>query len=144
MNAVGFILSIMGSFSPLRRMVMRIVALLFWSLLLFPQYGLAEVWDFTCTEAVSLLKAAQDRVVQKHDQLQEAKFSFRHAPKQFDGCRRSRRGFQGGKIHCVKHQSKRGNILRDILVAQRSLDVSLQNFEKHVQGVLRACPISQP
>ncbi len=35
--------------------------------------GWAEVWDFSCTEAVSLLKAAQDRVVQKHDQLQEAK-----------------------------------------------------------------------
>jgi len=59
--------------------------------------GWAEVWNFSCTEAVSLLKAAQDRVVQKHDQLQEAKFSLRHAPKEFDGCRRSRRGFDGGE-----------------------------------------------
>lgn len=106
--------------------------------------GWAEVWDFSCTESVSLLKAAQDRVVHKHDQLQEAKFSLRHAPKEFDGCRRSRRGFDGGKIHCVKHQSRQGNILKDILVAQRSLDFAHKDFDRHVQGVLRSCPISQP
>ena len=106
--------------------------------------GWAEVWDFSCTESVSLLKAAQDRVVLKHDQLQEAKFSLRHAPKEFDGCRRSRRGFDGGKIHCVKHQSRQGNMLKDILVAQRSLDSAHKDFDRHVQGVLRSCPISQP
>ena len=144
--SVGFWVHLIDHGFPflVKRMIMRIVALLFWSLILFPPDARAEVWDFTCTEAVSLLKAAQDLVVQKHDQLQEAKFSLRHAPKEFDGCRRSRRGFQGGKIHCVKHQSKRGNILKDILVAQRSLDVSLQNFERQVQGVLRACPNSPP
>lgn len=102
----------------------------------------AEVWDFSCTEAVSLLKAAQDRVVQKHDQLQEAKFSLSHAPEEFDGCRRSRRGFDGGKIYCVKHQSRQGNLLKDILVAQRSLDSAHQDFDRHIQGVLRSCPIS--
>ena len=106
--------------------------------------GWAEVWDFSCTESVSLLKAAQDRVVLKHDQLQEAKFSLRHAPKEFDGCRRSRRGFDGGKIHCVKHQSRQGNMLKDILVAQRSLDSAHKDFDRHVQGLLRSCPISQP
>ena len=143
---VGFWIHFITHRAPslLKRMIMRIVAFLFWSLLLFPPNGWAEVWDFTCTEAVSLLKAAQDLVVQKHDELQEAKFSLRHAPTEFDGCRKSRRGYQGGKIHCVKHQSKRGNQLRDILVAQRSLDVSLQNFERQVQGVLRACPNSSP
>lgn len=106
--------------------------------------GWAEVWDFSCTESVSLLKAAQDRVVLKHDQLQEAKFSLRHAPREFDGCRRSRRGFDGGKIHCVKHQSRQGNMLKDILVAQRSLDSAHKDFDRHVQGVLQSCPISQP
>jgi hypothetical protein len=106
--------------------------------------GWAEVWDFSCTESVSLLKAAQDRVVLKHDQLQEAKFSLRHAPKEFDGCRRSRRGFDGGKIHCVKHQSRQGNMLKDILVAQRSLDSAHKDFDRQVQGLLRSCPISQP
>lgn len=104
--------------------------------------GWGEVWEFSCTEAVSLLKAAQDRVVQKHDQLQEAKFSLRHAPKEFDGCRRSRRGFDGGKIHCVKHQSRQGNLLRDILVAQRSLDSANQEFDRHIQSVLRSCHVS--
>ena len=106
--------------------------------------GWAEVWDFSCTESVSLLKAVQDRVVLKHDQLQDAKFSLRHAPKEFDGCRRSRRGFDGGKIHCVKHQSRQGNMLKDILVAQRSLDSAHKDFDRHVQGLLRSCPISQP
>ena len=104
----------------------------------------AEIWDFSCTEAVSLLKVAQDRVVQKHDQLQEAEFSLRHAPLEFDGCARSRRGFDGGKIHCVKHQSRQGNLLRDILVAQRSLDSAHQEFDRHIQNVLGSCPVSQP
>ncbi len=106
--------------------------------------GWAEVWDFSCTEAVSLLKAAQDRVVQKHDQLQEAKFSLRHAPEQFDGCRRSRRGFDGGQIFCVKHQSRHGNILKDVLVAQRSLEAANEEFNRRIQHVLRSCPASQP
>jgi len=104
----------------------------------------AEVWDFSCTEAVSILKSAQDRVVKKHDQLQEAKFSLRHSPEEFDGCRRSRRGFDGGKIHCVKHQSRHGNLLKDIHVAQRSLDAARKDFDRHIQNVLRSCPVSQP
>ncbi len=112
--------------------------------LVFSTTGWAEVWDFSCTEAVSLLKAAQDQVVRKHDQLQEAKFSLRHSPIEFDGCRRSRRGFDGGMIHCVKHQSRQGNLLKDILVAQRSLDSANQDFNRQVQAVLRSCPIPKP
>ncbi len=106
--------------------------------------GWAEVWEFSCTEAVSLLKSAQDHVVQKHDQLQEAKFSLRHSPRTFDGCRRSRRGFDGGKLHCVTHQSRHGNLLKDIHVAQRSLDAARQNFDRHIKDVLRSCPVSLP
>jgi len=123
---------------------MRFWCLALLALLLFPQSALSEVWDFSCTEAVSLLKAAQEQVVRKHDQLQEAKFSLRHAPKEFDGCRRSRRGFQGGEIHCVTHQSKQGNQLRDILVAQRSLDASIQDFDKYRKGLLRSCALPLP
>lgn len=115
-----------------------------WALLLFPQSALSEVWDFSCTEAVSLLKAAQERVVRKHDQLQEAKFSLRHVPKKFDGCRQSRRGFQGGAIHCVTHQSKQGNLLRDILVAQRSLDAAIQDYDKYQKGLLLSCAATLP
>lgn len=114
------------------------------ALLLSPQSALSEVWDFSCTEALSLLKAAQERVVRKHDELQEAKFSLRHTPKEFDGCRRSRRGFQGGEIHCVTHQSKQGNLLRDILVAQRSLDSSIQDFDKYRKGLLLSCAVPAP
>jgi len=125
-------------------MSMRFWCLALLALLLFPQSALSEVWDFSCTEAVSLLKAAQEQVVRKHDQLQEAKFSLRHAPKEFDGCRRSRRGFQGGEIHCVTHQSKQGNQLRDILVAQRSLDASIQDFDKYRKGLLRSCALPLP
>lgn len=121
---------------------MRLWILTIGFVVLLTPLGWGEVWDFSCTEAVSLLKAAQDRVVQKHDQLQEAKFSLRHSPKEFDGCRRSRRGFGGGKIYCVKHQSRQGNILRDILVAQRSLDSANQEFDRHIQSVLRSCPVS--
>ncbi len=113
-------------------------------LVLFPSSGISGVWDFSCTEAVSLLKASQDRVVRKHDQLQEAKFSLRHAPQEFDGCRRSRRGFDGGKIHCVKHHSRHGNLLKDVHVAQRSLETAHKNFDRHMQDVLRACPVSLP
>jgi len=120
---------------------MRFWCLAVLALLLFPQSALSEVWDFSCTEAVSLLKAAQERVVRKHDQLQEAKFSLRHTPKEFDGCRRSRRGFQGGEIHCVTHQSKQGNPLKDILVAQRSLDASIQDFDKYRKGLLLSCAV---
>jgi len=123
---------------------MRFWCLALLALLLFPQSALSEVWDFSCTEAVSLLRAAQEQVVRKHDQLQEAKFSLRHAPKEFDGCRRSRRGFQGGEIHCVTHQSKQGNQLRDILVAQRSLDASIQDFDKYRKGLLRSCALPLP
>ncbi len=122
---------------------MRVWILTIGFVALLTSFGWAEVWDFSCTEAVSLLKAAQDRVVQKHDQLQEAKFSLRHAPEEFDGCRRSRRGFSGGKIYCVKHQSRQRNLLRDILVAQRSLDSANQEFDRHIQSVLRSCPVSQ-
>jgi hypothetical protein len=121
----------------------------FWSLavlflLLFPPPVLSAVWDFSCTEAVSLLRTAQDQVVRQHDQLQEAKFSLRHAPKEFDGCRRSRRGFQGGTIHCVTHQSPQGNLLKDILVAQRSLDASIQDFKKYQKDVVLSCSIPSP
>jgi len=111
---------------------------------LLPSLAWAEAWDFSCTEAVSILKSAQDRVVRKHDQLQEAKFSLRHAPQEFDGCRRSRRGFDGGSIYCVKHQSRHGNLLKDIHVAQRSLDVARKDFDRHIQSVLRSCRVSQP
>ncbi|HNP60662.1 MAG TPA: hypothetical protein PKM72_07475 [Nitrospirales bacterium] len=123
---------------------MRFWSLIIWFLLLFPSSALPEVWDFSCTEAVSLLRAAQDRVVRQHDQLQEAKFSLRHAPKEFDGCRRSRRGFQGGKIHCVTHQSPQGNLLRDILVAQRSLDASIQDFKKYQKDLGLSCSMPSP
>jgi hypothetical protein len=123
---------------------MRVLILTFGFVAVLAPCGWSAVWDFSCTEAVSLLKSAQDRVVQKHDQLQEAKFSLRHAPEEFDGCRRSRRGFDGGKIHCVKHQSRQGNILKDILVAQRSLESANKDFNRHVQAMLRSCPISQP
>ena len=123
---------------------MRFWCLAILALVLFPQSARSEVWDFSCTEAVSLLKAAQERVVRKHDQLQEAKFGLRHAPKKFDGCRRSRRGFQGGEIHCVTHQSKQGNLLRDILVAQRSLDSSIQDFDKYQKGLLLSCAAPLP
>lgn len=123
---------------------MRFWCLAILALLLVPQSARSEVWDFSCTEAVSLLKAAQERVVRKHDQLQEAKFSLRHAPKEFDGCRRSRRGFQGGEIHCVTHQSKQGNLLKDIFVAQRSLDASIQDFEKYQKGLLLSCAVPLP
>ncbi len=102
--------------------------------------GQAEIWEFQCTEAVSLLKAAQDRVVRKHDQLQEAKFSLRHSPETFDGCKRSRVGFDGGKIYCVKHQSQNGELIKDILVAQQSLDTSIKQFHQKVQAFLRSCP----
>lgn len=125
-------------------MSMRFWPLIIWFLLLFPPSVLSEVWDFSCTEAVSLLRAAQDRVVRKNDQLQEAKFSLRHAPKEFDGCRRSRRGFQGGKIHCVTHQSPQGNLLRDILVAQRSLDASIQDFKKYQKNLVLSCSVPSP
>jgi len=111
---------------------------------LLSQVVWAEVWDFSCTEAVSLLKSSQDRVVQKHDQLQEAKFNLRHTPHKFDGCRRSRRGYDGGKIYCVTHQSQQGNLLKDIHVAQRSLESARHDFDRHIQSVLRSCPVSQP
>ena len=123
---------------------MRIWYLVMAILVMCSQLAHSEIWDFSCTEAVSLLRAAQERVVRKHDQLQEAKFSVRHVPKVFDGCRQSRRGFQGGEIYCVTHQSKHGNLLKDILVAQRSLDVSIQEFQKYQKGVLLACATSLP
>ena len=123
---------------------MRFWSFIIWFFLLLPSSAFSEVWDFSCTEAVSLLKAAQEQVVRKHDQLQEAKFSLRHAPKEFDGCRRSRRGFQGGEIHCVTHQSSQGNLLRDILVAQRSLDASIRDFKKHQKGLVLSCSESSP
>ncbi len=113
-------------------------------LLLLPTGGFSEVWEFSCTEAIALLKAAQEQVVQKHDQLQEAKFSLRHTPKIFDGCRKSRRGFQGGEIHCVTHQSKQGNLLKEILAAQRGLDASLLNFEKERENLPIACATPPP
>lgn len=104
----------------------------------------SEVWDFNCTEAVALLKKGQDRVVKTHDQLQEAKFSLRHTHKPFDGCSGVRRGYHGGQIHCVKHQSSHSNVLRDVLVAQRSLESAVQEFEMQIQGLLRQCQVSKP
>ena len=123
---------------------MRILILAVGVVTLLSQVVWAEAWDFSCTEAVSLLKSAQDRVVQKHDQLQEAKFNLRHAPQKFDGCRRSRRGYDGEKIYCVTHQSRHGNILKDIHVAQRSLESARHDFDRHIHSVLRSCPVSQP
>ncbi|MGD9849893.1 MAG: hypothetical protein AB7T38_01370 [Nitrospirales bacterium] len=106
-----------------------------------PILGHAEVWDFSCTEAVSLLKNAQDRVVKKHDQLQQAKFSLRHSPKAFDGCSRIRRGFQGGEIHCIRHQSPQSHILREVLVAQRNLESATLDFTRQVQAVTQQCSV---
>ncbi len=124
---------------------MRVLILIIGMIVFLPALlGATEVWDFSCTESVSLLKAAQDRVVQKHDQLQEAKFSLRHSPRNFDGCRPRQRGYDGGKIFCIKHELGQGHLHRDILVAQRSLDSANRNFNRHVQGVLRSCPNTQP
>ena len=123
---------------------MRIWILTIGMVVLLPTVGATEVWEFSCTEAVSLLKAAQDRVVQKHDQLQEAKFSLRHSPRKFDGCRRNRGGYDGGNIYCVKHESRSRHLHRDILIAQQSLDSAHRDFDRQVQGVLRSCPIAQP
>jgi hypothetical protein len=125
-------------------MVMRVCVLALWAVLVFPQPAFSEIWDFSCTEAVSLLKTAQERVVRKHDQLQEAKFGLRHSPQKFDGCRRTRRGFQGGEIHCVTHQSKQGILLKEILIAQQSLDASIQEFKKYQQGLLLSCVTNVP
>lgn len=107
-----------------------------------PISGHAAIWDFSCTEAVSLLKNAQDRVVKKHDQLQQAKFSLRHSPKAFDGCSRMRRGFQGAEIHCIRHQSSKSHILREVLVAQRNLESATLDFTKQVQAVAQQCSVS--
>ncbi len=123
---------------------MRVWCGAIWILLLLPTAGFSEVWEFSCTEAIALLKASQEQVVQKHDQLQEAKFSLRHTPKKFDGCRNSRRGFQGGEIHCVTHQSKQGNVLKEILAAKRNLDASLLDFEKNRKNLLVSCATPLP
>ena len=40
---------------------MRVWILTIGFVALLTPLGLAEVWDFSCTEAVSLLKTAQDR-----------------------------------------------------------------------------------
>jgi hypothetical protein len=109
-----------------------------------PSYAYPEIWEFNCTEAVNLLKKAQERVVQKHDQLEEAKFSLRYSPKEFDGCSQTRRGYHGGEIFCVKHESHQGHILRDVLVAQRGLDAATREFTKYAQGVLQHCPVVKP
>lgn len=124
------------------RVTLLVVAILAVLVGVSPVYS--EVWDFDCTEAVTHLKTSQDRVVKKHDQLQEAKFHLRHNSKEFDGCSGGRRGFQGGKIHCVKHQSPHGNVLRDVLVARQSLESAILEFEKQIQGVRRQCQISKP
>jgi hypothetical protein len=128
----------------MRGIMMLFWYLAIWALLLFPQSGYSEVWDFSCTEAVSLLKSAQERVVRKHDELQEAKFNLRHAPKELDGCRRNRRGFQGGVLHCVTHQAQQDNPMKDILVAQRSLDAAMQEFNKYRKGLLLSCAVPLP
>ena len=109
-----------------------------------PVQGHSELWDFSCTEAVALLKNAQDRVVQKHDQLQQAKFSLRHSPKAFDGCSQTRRGFQGAEIHCIRHQSPQSHSLREVLVAQRNLETATLEFTKQVQVLLQQCTVSEP
>lgn len=108
----------------------------------FTSLSQAEVWDFTCTEAVSLLKSAQDRVVKKHDQLQQAKFNLRHSPKVYDGCSRSRRGFQGAEIHCIRHQSPQSHVLRDVLLAQRNLESATLEFTQQMQAVTQQCSVS--
>jgi hypothetical protein len=111
---------------------------------MLPSYAYSEIWEFNCTEAVNLLKKAQERVVQKHDQLEEAKFSLRYSPKEFDGCSQSRRGYHGGEIYCVKHESAQGHILRDVLVAQRGLEAATREFTKQVQSVVHHCPVTKP
>ena len=104
--------------------------------------GQAEVWEFSCTEAVAFLKSAQDRVVKKHDQLQQAKFNLRHSPKGLDGCSRNRRGFQGAEIHCIRHQSPQSHMLREVLLAQRNLESATLEFTKQVHGVIQQCSVS--
>lgn len=118
---------------------MRFIFFFMTVFLAFPSFGRSEPWEFSCTEAIALVKAAQERVVRNHDHLQEAKFSLRHGPAKFDGCRSNRRGFQGGKIQCVTHQSRQGPVLREILAAQQNLDVSLQEFETDQKRMLVSC-----
>lgn len=107
--------------------------------LVFPSLGRPAPWDFSCTEAIAVVKAAQERVVRNHDQLQEAKFNLRHGPAKYDGCRSNRGGFQGGKLHCVTHQAKQGTVLREILAAQQTLEASLQEFETYQKQLVVSC-----
>lgn len=121
------------------RCFMRFIILFMAVSLAFPLLGRSEPWEFSCTEAIALVKAAQERVVRNHDHLQEAKFSLRQGPAKFEGCRSNRRGFQGGKIQCVTHQSRQGTVLREILTAQQNLDASLQEFETYQKRMLVSC-----
>ncbi len=103
----------------------------------------AELWEFSCTEAVALLKNAQSRVVKNHDLLQEARFSLRHRSASFDGCSSQRRGFHGAEIHCVRHQSLQRQGLREVFVAQRRLESATAAFMNQLETVLQQCPVSE-
>ena len=39
---------------------------------------------------------------------------------------------------------RHGNLLKDIHVAQRSLDAARKVLDRHIQSILRSCPVSQP
>ncbi len=99
----------------------------------------AEIWSYACAESMTLLKQAQEDVSQKHDHFYQAKLVLKLFPDGLDTCQSSRRGFAGGRVHCVNHRSHGGVAIKEVMRAEQVLSHAIQHFEHRVKEFQHTC-----
>ena len=107
--------------------------------LLAPNIASAEVWEYACSEAITLLRQAQQEVVHKQYQLRQAKLALRIPRKEMEVCRSGHGGFDGGHVYCVRHRSSGWNGLGEVNKAADALQQSVSVFEEHFRVMGHTC-----
>ncbi len=118
----------------------RIVALIL-SMGFIPSVGHAEIWDYSCAEAMTLLREAQQDVARSHQRVYQSKLALRIFPDGLDACRSRRRGFAGGVTHCVNHRSHGGVAIKEVMQAERGLVEATQKFNRRLKNLKQACSV---
>ena len=108
-------------------------------LVVAPTSVMADVWHYACAEAITLLKQEQREVSRRQDHLRQAKLALKLLPKELEACRTGQRGFEGGYLYCVRHRSHGWNGLKEVLQAERALDLAVERFEERSRVFTQVC-----
>ena len=115
-------------------------ALVFAGLLIFiGKHSFAEPWEYSCAEALTVLKGAQEEVTRNYNYWHQAKLDLRVSHKELEVCHPGRRGIRGGYVYCVRHGSGGRDGLKEVIKAEQSFQESMRVFEENLQVMNQIC-----